>query len=175
MWTRWSPVDGPGAGVDRRTAQVYILGVMTAQCKRMVCSCLGLSSPGSILGFCQLCPDSQSPHGREPRSRGLGTLHSNVFPFLSLSFPLESFKELFPWSTCKERWCLLTRALCPHQEADRGPGSRPGIWLAGPGGVAPSSVPVSACLQTRPSQRSFSARVLVRLSLPHFPSVSVLL
>lgn len=50
------PVDGPGAGVDCRAAQVYILGVMTAQWKRMVCGCLGLSSPGSILEFCQLCP-----------------------------------------------------------------------------------------------------------------------
>lgn len=175
MWTRWSPVDGPGARVDHRTTQVYILGMMTAQCKRMVCGCLGLSSPGSILGFCQLCPDSQSPHGREPRSRGLATLCSNVFPFLSLSFPLEAFKELFPWSTCKERWCLLTRALCPHQEAGRGPGSRSGTWPAGPGGVAPGCVPVSACIQTRPSQCSFSAFVLVRLSLSYFPPVFVLL
>lgn len=175
MWTRWSPVDGPGARVDHRTAQVYILGVMTAQCKRMVCGCLGLSSPGSILGFCQLCPDSQSPHGREPRSRELATLRSNVFPSLSLSFPLEAFKELFPWSTCKERWCLLTRALCPHQEAGRGPGSRSGTWPAGPGGVAPGCVPVSACIQTRPSQCSFSTFVLVRLSLSYFPPVFVLL
>lgn len=81
------PGDGPGAGVDCRAAQVYILGVMPAQWKRMVCGCLGLSSPGSILGFCQLCPESLSPHGREPGSKGLGTLPSNVFPFLSLSFP----------------------------------------------------------------------------------------